>query len=78
MVDSRLAIVVDDEVLIAPVVKEAIPDGKAHIALGMVAPGEAEAQATALAATLNAGSLPAPLEIEAVKQVGLATGSGGG
>jgi len=58
-VNEYLAIVLNDKILSAPVVKTAILDGRATIEGGF----ETIEEATRLADFLNAGALPVPLEI---------------
>ena len=54
-----LAITVDDEVLMAPVIRDEIPGGEVRIDLGA---DTNLADAQTLALKLRAGALPAPLE----------------
>jgi hypothetical protein len=57
LVQRRLAIIVDDEVMSAPVVIEEIPGGRAQITLGEQASAEETfAEASALAAWLDVGA----------------------
>lgn len=64
-VGKRLAIVLDDKVQSAPVIREPIPSGKAEIS-GRFTPEEA----SDLAIVLRVGSLPAPVYIEEERTIG--------
>jgi preprotein translocase subunit SecD len=64
-VNRRLAIVLDDTIYSAPVIKEAIPGGKAVIS-GSFTPDEAKD----LAIVLRSGALPAPVSVEEERTVG--------
>jgi len=68
-VGERLAIVLDDVVYSAPVIKDRIPGGSAVIE-GMFSPEEARE----LALVLRAGSLPAPVKILENRTVGPSLG----
>lgn len=61
-VDKRIAIFVGGEFINAPVVQEKISGGIAQITLGSANPNIAVQEATELARSLNAGSIPAPLK----------------
>lgn len=64
-VGDRLAIIVNGEVMSAPVIRAPIPGGRAQIQLGRrESVAEALAEAHDLAITLRAGSLPNPLVLE--------------
>lgn len=69
-VGRRLAIVLDNVVFSAPVVRERIPNGRSVITLG-TAPME---EAKTLAIVLNAGALPAPLKIIEERSIGPSLG----
>lgn len=62
-VKRRLAIILDGDVMSAPLVQERIPGGSARITLGQ---GESLEQAQALASALEGGALPEP--VVAVKE----------
>ena len=64
-VGKRLAIVLDDKVQSAPVIREAIPSGQAQIS-GSFTVNEAND----LAVVLRAGALPAPVIVEEERTVG--------
>jgi protein-export membrane protein SecD len=64
-VGKRLAIYIDESLISAPVVKEAITDGKARIT-GTFTVEEAKS----LARNLNAGALPVPIKLVSQKTVG--------
>ncbi len=68
-VGERLAIILDDRVYSAPVIKSEISGGAAVIE-GMFSPEEA----SELALVLNSGSLPAPVRIEERRSVGPSLG----
>ncbi len=70
-VDERLAIVLDDEVYSAPVIRERIGGGRGQIELGQ-APLQ---EANDLALVLRAGALPAPLDIIEERVVGPSLGA---
>ena len=64
-VNRRLAIVLDDTIYSAPVIKEAIPGGKAVIS-GSFTPDEAKD----LSIVLRSGALPAPVTVAEERTVG--------
>ncbi len=64
-VGKRLAIYIDESLISAPVVREAIPDGKARIT-GTFTVDEAKL----LVRNLNAGALPVPIDLISQKTVG--------
>jgi len=68
-INKRLAIVLDDIVQSAPMIRERIPQGKAMIS-GQFTPD----QARDLAIVLRAGALPAPLKIVEERTVGPSLG----
>ncbi len=62
LVNRRIALVLDAEVLSAPRVAEAITGGSASITLGAISSSEAAlAEANELALSLRSGALPAPI-----------------
>ncbi len=63
---DKLAIVLDDVVLSAPVIQEKICGGKARITMGSGSPQRLQAEATDLAIALNSGALLYPLELTSV------------
>lgn len=67
-VGKKLAIVLDGNVMKAPVIKEAIPQGRAQITLGYGGYGETMKEAEDLVLVLQEGALPARL-IEAAKNI---------
>ena len=64
-VGKRLAIVLDDKVVSAPVIREAIPSGQAQISGNF-----SVEQANDLSVILRAGALPAPVIVEEERTVG--------
>lgn len=68
-VGRRLAIVLDDKVQSAPVIREAIPSGR-----GQISGRFTFEQAGDLAIALRAGALPAPIVIEEERSVGASLG----
>ncbi|MBD3379971.1 MAG: protein translocase subunit SecD [Candidatus Omnitrophica bacterium] len=68
-VGKRLAVVLDDEVYTAPVIRERIPSGRAQIT-GNFSVQEAKD----IALILRAGALPAPVEVLEERSVGPALG----
>jgi len=64
-IGKQLAIYIDDSLISAPVVREAIPNGKARIT-GKFTTEEAKS----LARNLNAGALPVPIELISQKTIG--------
>ncbi len=69
-VGRRLAIILDNNVHSAPVIRERIPSGQAQITGGFTAE-----QATDLAIVLRAGALPAPVKILEERTVGPSLGA---
>jgi protein-export membrane protein SecD len=64
-VGHRFAVVLDNQILTAPVIRSAIPGGRGQIS------GSFDAKsATDLAVLLRAGALPAPLEVVEERTVG--------
>jgi len=64
-VQRKLAIVLDDEVMSAPVIQERISGGSAQVTLGGGRnPKETEAEARDLASMLSAGALPVPVTVD--------------
>ncbi|MCX5680037.1 MAG: protein translocase subunit SecD [Candidatus Omnitrophica bacterium] len=64
-VGKRLAIVLDNKIVSAPVIREAIPSGQAQISGNFTVD-----QANDLSVILRAGSLPAPVIVEEERTVG--------
>ncbi len=62
-VERRLAIVLDDRVSSAPVIREAISGGRAVITLGYGSPQKQLQEATNLARTLKSGAYLVPLDL---------------
>ena len=71
---SAIAIVMDDEVYSAPIVQGEIPNGRSTISMGGGNRAENLTEAQDLANLLNAGSLPAPLNIVDESVVGPSLG----
>ena len=69
-VNRRLAIILDDTVYSAPVIKEAIPGGKAIISGSFTAD-----EAKDLAIVLRSGALPAPVSVAEERTVGPTLGA---
>lgn len=76
LVRRRIAIVLNGEVVSAPVVNEPITIGRAMIALGSLEPQAAMEEATALAVRLRSGALPAPLRLVSEDVIGATYGAG--
>ena len=75
-VGKKMAIVLDDEVRSAPVIKEKIPSGQAQITLGsMKSQQQLFQEARDLAVVLRAGALPAPVNFQEVRTVGATLGA---
>jgi preprotein translocase subunit SecD len=68
-VGKRFAILLDEEVISAPVINEPIPGGS-----GQIAGNFTQATANELAVLLRAGALPAPLNVEEQRTVGAELG----
>jgi len=64
-IGHRFAVVLDNKVITAPVIRGAIPDGSGEISGNFTAE-----DATNLSVLLNAGALPAPIKIIEERQVG--------
>lgn len=64
LVDRKLAILLDDQVVSVPVVREPIPGGRAQITLGH----DGRGSATLLAARLRTGPLPAAVSVVSTAQ----------
>jgi len=64
-IGKQLAIYIDDTLISAPVVREAIPNGKARITGNFTTE-----EAKDLARNLNAGALPVPIELISQKTIG--------
>lgn len=70
-VDERFAIMLDDEVQSAPVIREEIPGGRAQISMGsMQSYAEIQQEAQDLVIVLRHGALPAPIELQYQTAVG--------
>ncbi|MEE4346149.1 MAG: protein translocase subunit SecD [Paracoccaceae bacterium] len=69
-VGQRFAVVLDGQVLTAPVIQQAIPGGK-----GQITGDFTVEEAQTLAVLLNSGALPASLEVIEERSVGAALGS---
>jgi len=70
-VDERFAIMLDDEVQSAPVIREEIPGGRAQISMGsMQSYSEIQQEAQDLVIVLRHGALPAPIELQYQTAVG--------
>lgn len=67
--NKRIAIVLDDQVLLAPTVVNIIADGQTIITGGFTA-----ADTKRLAALLNSGALPAPVRVEQQRTIGATLG----
>jgi len=75
-VGKKMAIVLDNEVRSAPVIKEKIPNGRAQITLGsMVSQQQLFGDARDLAVVLRAGALPAPVNFQEIRSVGATLGA---
>ena len=70
-IGRRIAIVLDDVVMSAPVVRERIGGGRARIDLGRSAGDAAQRETQALAVTRSAGALPASLDLVSQEPFGL-------
>ncbi|TES92928.1 MAG: protein translocase subunit SecD [Candidatus Cloacimonadota bacterium] len=70
-IGKRIAIILDDIVQSAPVVRDRIPSGRSEITLGNTSMDEAKD----LAVILKAGALPAPVKIIEERSVGPSLGS---
>ncbi len=68
-IGSRMAIVLDDKIISAPVINEAIPSGR-----GTIKGNFTVASANELAVLLKAGALPAPLNILEERTIGPSLG----
>jgi len=68
-VGKQMAIVLDDQVISAPVIRDRIPNGEAQIT-GL----DDMAEAKQLAVVLRAGALPAPMKIVELRNVGAGLG----
>jgi SecD/SecF fusion protein len=64
-IGHRFAVVLDDKVITAPVIRGAIPDGSGEISGNFTAQDSSD-----LAVLLNAGALPAPIKIIEERSVG--------
>ena len=74
-VGRRMAIVLDDTVMSAPVIQEKIPGGTARITMGgLKSHAEVAQEAKDLALVLRAGALPAPVRVLEERSVGASLG----
>jgi len=76
-VGRRMAIVLDDNVHMAPNINEKIGGGRARIAMGRMGARSFEewlGEAQTLALVLKAGALPAPVTVGEIRQVGASLG----
>ncbi len=74
-VGRRFAIVLDNKVRSAPVIREAICGGRASIEMGMQDYQQGLKDASVLALVLRTGALPAPVTIGDVRTVGASLGA---
>lgn len=70
-VDRRMAIVLDDNVVMAPTIQEKIGGGQGRITMGR---SNDLQKAQMLALALKAGALPAPVTVGEIRQVGASLG----
>lgn len=68
-VNKRIAILLDDQILLAPTVQTVIPDGRTVISGGFTT-----AQTKQMAMLLNSGALPAPVKIIEQRTIGATLG----
>ncbi len=73
-VGRRFAIVLDDQVRSAPVIRERIAGGRASIEMGTSDMQSARDDAATLSLVLRTGSLPAPVNVGDVREVGASLG----
>jgi len=74
-VGKRFAIVLDDKLRSAPVIRERIGGGRASIEMGAGGYNELLADASVLSLVLRTGALPAPVTIGEVRTVGATLGA---
>ena len=74
-VGKRFAIVLDDQVRSAPVIREKISGGRAQISMGSGDMGSMQSEAQILSMVLRTGALPAPVTIAEVRTVGAQLGA---
>jgi|GEM_PF-131268 len=74
-VGKRFAIVLDDEVRSAPVIRSKISGGIASIEMGTSDYQTALIESQVLSLVLRTGSLPAPVQVEKVRNVGASLGA---
>ncbi len=70
----KLAIVIDDEVMTAPLIQTKIPGGVVAISMGTSLRGAARTEASDIAAILRAGSMPVALRLESMTPLTPRTG----
>ena len=74
-VGKRFAIVLDDQVRSAPVIREKISGGRAQISMGAGDVSSMQNEAQILSMVLRTGALPAPVTIAEVRTVGAQLGA---
>jgi preprotein translocase subunit SecD len=68
-IGKKIAFVLDDDILAAPVVQAEITGGSTSVSMGGNDPAVAQAEAQALASVLRGPSLPAPVSIASIDEV---------
>jgi preprotein translocase subunit SecD len=74
-VGKRFAIVLDDKIRSAPVIREKISGGRAQISMGSGNMNSMQGEAQVLSMVLRTGALPAPVTIAEVRTVGAQLGA---
>jgi preprotein translocase subunit SecD len=74
-VNKRFAIVLDDKIRSAPVIREKISGGRAQISMGSGNITSMQGEAQVLSMVLRTGALPAPVTIAEVRTVGAQLGA---
>jgi len=74
-VGRRFAIILDNAVRSAPVIKQAILGGSCTISMGTGTPQDQYEEASTLALVLRTGSLPAPVNVTGVRVIGPGLGA---
>jgi preprotein translocase subunit SecD len=74
-VGKRFAIVLDDKIRSAPVIREKISGGRAQISMGSGVVSSMQGEAQVLSMVLRTGALPAPVTIAEVRTVGAQLGA---
>jgi preprotein translocase subunit SecD len=74
-VGKRFAIVLDDKIRSAPVIREKISGGRAQISMGSGIVSSMQGEAQVLSMVLRTGALPAPVTIAEVRTVGAQLGA---